>query len=452
MQKHFDMLYARSVNGQNFYDLIDLMQSNGNIRLAYRNIKRNTGSQTAGHDGLTIEDLKKLSVSEVVSTIQRMFERYIPQAVRRVFIPKVNGKTRPLGIPTIWDRLFQQCILQVLEPICEAKFYKHSYGFRPNRSTHHAKARFETLINWACLYHCVDVDIKGFFDNVNHAKLLKQMWSLGIRDKAVLSIISRLLKAEIIGEGLPTKGTPQGGILSPLLSNIVLNELDWWVSHQWESLETRKLYNSYSGRYNALKQSNLKHCYIMRYAEDFKILCRTRSQAVKMFYAVTDFLQIRLHLQISEEKSKVVNLKKNSSEFLGFRLKAHPKKTKKRTLYVARSHMTKKALKNAQIKGKQAIKVIKKHQTVENVWRFNTVIMGTQNYYSAASHITDDLIELNNRFHKALYNRFKEMKKEATFQDFTKSLQKRYKEYECKLYKIKEMVLVPIHSQRNAVR
>src|SRR5690625_1041397 len=440
MQYHFDSLYARSADGQNFYGLLELMQSDENIRLAYRNIKRNTGSKTAGCDKLTIQDIKPLSVLNVIETIQGMFEQYTPQAVRRVFITKENGKKRPLGIPTIWDRLFQQCILQVLEPICEAKFYKHSYGFRPNRNTHHAKARMETLINRACLYHCVDVDIKGFFDNVDHAKLLKQMWSLGIRDKALLSIISRLLKAEIIGEGFPTKGTPQGGILSPLLSNIVLNELDWWVSHQWESFETKKTYKTYSGRYSALKQSNLKHCYIVRYADDFKILCRTRSQAIKMYYAVKDFLQTRLRLEISGEKSKVVNLKKNPSEFLGFRIKAHRKKANKRTLYVARSHMTRKALDNAQTKIKQAVKSIQKHQSVKNIWRFNTVIMDIQNYYSAASRITIDLNKLNNRLN--------EMRKEAEFQDFSKSLQKRYQGHECKLYKIKEMVLVPIHAQR----
>lgn len=186
----------------------------------------------------------------------------------------------------------------------------------------------------------------------------------------------------------------------------------------------------------------------MRYADDFKILCHTRSQSIKMHYAVKDFFQTRLKLEISGEKSKGVNLKKNSSEFLGFRIKAHRKKTNKRTLYVARSHMTKKALGNAQTKIKQAVNAIQKHQTIENVWRFNMVIMGIQNYYSAASHITIDLNELNNRLNKALYNRLKEMRKEATFQDFTKSLQKRYKGYECKLYKIKEMVLVPIHAQR----
>lgn len=448
MQKQFDKLYACSANGQNFYDLIDLMQSSENIRLAYRNMKKNTGSKTAGFDGQTIEDIKRLPAEEVVSTIQKMFAHYRPQAVRRVFIPKANGKTRPLGIPTIWDRLFQQCILQVLEPICEARFYKHSYGFRPNRSTHHAKARFETLINRACLYHCVDIDIKGFFDNVNHSKLLKQMWTIGIRDKTLLSIVSRLLKAEIIGEGFPKKGTPQGGILSPLLSNIVLNELDWWVSSQWENFETKKFYKNKVNMNQALKKSNLKHCYIVRYADDFKIICRTRSQAIRMFHAVKDFLAIRLNLEISDEKSKVVNLKKNSSEFLGFRIKAHFKKTSKRTLYVARSHMTKKALDNTQIKLKKAVKTIQKHQSVENIWRFNTVVMGIQNYYSAASHITDDLKELNHRIHRTLFNRLKGIRKEATFKDLTKSLQKRYTGYECKLYKIKEMALAPIHAQR----
>lgn len=448
MQTQFDTLYARSANGQNFYDLIDLMQSSENIRLAYRNIKKNTGSKTAGFDGQTIEDIKRLPLEAVVSTIQKMFAQYCPQAVRRVFIPKANGKTRPLGIPTIWDRLLQQCILQVLEPICEARFYKHSYGFRPNRSTHHAKARFETLINRACLYHCVDVDIQGFFDNVNHAKLLKQMWTMGIRDKALLSIISRLLKAEIIGEGVPTKGTPQGGILSPLLSNIVLNELDWWVSNQWENFETEKAYKNKANMNQALKKSNLKHCYIVRYADDFKIICRTRSQAIRMFHAVKDFLATRLHLEISDEKSKVVNLKKNSSEFLGFRIKAHPKKTTKRALYVARSHMTKKALDNAQIKLRKAVKAIQKHQSIENVWRFNTVVMGIQNYYSAASHIVDDLIELNHRIHRTLHNRLKHIRKVTTFQDLTKTLQKRYNGYECKLYKIKGMALAPIHAQR----
>ncbi|MFC4025490.1 group II intron reverse transcriptase/maturase [Oceanobacillus longus] len=448
LQECFDNLYARSVNGEKFYGLIELMSSNENIRLAYRNIKRNTGSKTKGTDKLTIKDISHVSVEDVIVKVQRMFDDYEPQKVRRVLIPKTNGKVRPLGIPTIWDRIFQQCILQVLEPICEAKFHKHSYGFRPNRNTHHAKARFEFLINLSGLHHCIDVDIKGFFDNVNHSKLLKQIWSLGIKDKSLLSIISKLLKAEIDGEGIPTKGTPQGGILSPLLSNIVLNELDWWISNQWESFDTDFNYKTKGIKHQALKKSGLKECFIVRYADDFKVLCRTRSHAIRMNYAIKDFLMTRLHLETSKEKSKVINLKKNSSEFLGFSIKA-VRKGKTKYGYVAKSNMSRKTKINASNKIKEAIKTVQKHPGNQTVWNFNTIVMGIQNYYSAATKITINLNELNSYLRKTMYNRLKNLRTDANLHDMTKTLQKRYKGYKCKLYKIQNMVFVPIHAQRH---
>jgi len=447
MQDCFDTIYAQSVGGHHFYNLTELMSSNDNIRLAYRNIKRNTGSKTAGIDKLTINDILHLPVEDVIAKVQAMFRWYKPQPVRRVFIPKGIDKTRPLGIPTIWDRIFQQCVLQILEPICEAKFHKHSYGFRPNRNTHHAKARLEFLINQSGLHHCVDVDIKGFFDNVSHSKLLKQIWSLGIRDKSLLSIISRLLKAEIVGEGIPTKGTPQGGILSPLLSNIVLNELDWWVSDQWETFESRYTYSTNGSKYQHLKKSSLKECFIVRYADDLKVMCRTRSQAIKMNYALKDYLRNRLHLETSEEKSKVVNLKKNSSEFLGFSIKV-VRKGRTRFGYVAKSNMSKKAKVNVFQKIKDAIKAIKRKPCTQTVWNFNTIVMGIQNYYSAATQITINLNELNLHLRKTLYNRLKNIRTEASFGEMTKTLQGRYKGYKAKLYKIQDMVFVPIHAQR----
>ena len=141
LQQAFDDLYAASQNGRIFMNLMNIIIREENIRLAYRNIKKNTGSHTKGTDGRTIEYLASLKTEEMVSKVRRKLENYFPQKVRRVIIPKHDGKTRPLGIPTIMDRLVQQCILQVLDPICEAKFHKHSYGFRPLRSTKHALAR-----------------------------------------------------------------------------------------------------------------------------------------------------------------------------------------------------------------------------------------------------------------------------------------------------------------------
>ncbi len=240
MQKTFDSLYADSKSGEVFGHLMDIISAPNNIKLAFRNIKGNDGSHTAGTDGRTIESLAVMSEDKFVKLIQKQFRRYEPKAVKRVEIPKPNGKMRPLGIPCIIDRIVQQCILQVMEPICEAKFYEHSYGFRPCRSAENAISYAYGLAQRNELHYVVDVDVKGFFDNVDHRKLLKQIWTLGIRDTKLIQIIKAMLKAPIeMPDGetvLPSKGTPQGGILSPLLANIVLNELDWWIASQWDEM------------------------------------------------------------------------------------------------------------------------------------------------------------------------------------------------------------------------
>lgn len=153
-----------------------------------------------------------LTEREYIGTVRKKMSWYKPKAVRRVEIPKPNGKIRPLGIPAIWDRMVQQSILQVLEPICEAKFSKHSYGFRPNKSAENAVAEACNKIQHSQLHFVVDVDIK----NINHAKLIKQIWQLGIRDKTLICIVKEMLKAPVKmpnGEIIyPTNGTPQGGI------------------------------------------------------------------------------------------------------------------------------------------------------------------------------------------------------------------------------------------------
>lgn len=428
LQGCFDELYAKSKQGDVFINLIEIISSEENIRLAYRNIKRNSGSHTSGVDKLSIKDIERLSSEKLVEIIQRKFKYYKPKAVRRVEIPKPNGKTRPLGIPTIVDRLVQQCILQVLEPICEAKFHERSNGFRPNRSAEHALAQCYKMIQQQNLHFVVDVDIKGFFDNVNHSKLIRQMWTLGIRDKRLICIIKEMLKAPVVmpdgSTQYPTKGTPQGGILSPLLANIVLNELDWWISSQWKNIPTHKAYTKpirLSGAidkgyaYKVLRKSLLKEMYIVRYADDFKIFCRKRSDADKVFIAVKQWLKDRLSLEISEEKSKVVNLKKQYSEFLGFKLKAVRKGGK----FVVRSHMSDKAVRRETEKLKEQIKAIEFCKNANDqalqINQYNAIVCGIHNYYRYATLVNLDCMAIQFQINAVLYNRLKwRLKKQGT--------------------------------------
>ena len=186
MQSTIDNLYQASANGEVFTDLMSVILQRENIMLAYRNIKKNTGSKTSGTDNLTIEDIGKCTPDEVVEKVRFIVNGskhgYRPKPVRRKEIPKPYdpSKTRPLGIPCIWDRLVQQCIKQVMEPVCEAKFSNNSYGFRPNHSVENAIARSYQLLQHANLHYVIEFDIKGFFDNVNHAKLIRQIWAMGI--------------------------------------------------------------------------------------------------------------------------------------------------------------------------------------------------------------------------------------------------------------------------------
>ena len=408
MQSVFDDLYARSLVNEEFTGLMDIILSRENILLAYRNIKSNGGSCTPGTDGLNIRDIGKLSSEEVVKRVRYIVSGsphgYRPKPLRRKDIPKPNGKTRPLGIPCIWDRLVQQCIKQVMEPICEAKFSENSFGFRPQRSVEHAIQSTYRLIQRSNLYYIVEFDIKGFFDNVNHAKLIRQIWAMGIHDKHLIYVIRKILTAPIkMPDGrmeYPTKGTPQGGIISPLLANIVLNELDHWVESQWQKHPVTRKYSTrknqagseiLSNGYTAMqKYTNLKEMRIVRYADDFRIFCRTKTDAEKAKIAITQWLQERLKLEVSPEKTRVVNVKRQYSEFLGFKIKTIPRGTKR----VVKSHICDKALKKQKQKFVEQAKNVAKprpgKEEIDEIKLYNSMVMGTQNYYRIATMVTRD--------------------------------------------------------------
>lgn len=403
MQETFDRLYEESQGNKSFHGLYELITSENNILLAYRTIKSNKGSKTAGTDLFTIDNYKPMYKKEFLSLVCKQLEIYKPKAVKRVFIPKSNGDKRPLGIPTMFDRLIQQMIRQILEPICEAKFYEHSYGFRPMRGTKHAISRVMFLISRNTFHYAVDIDIKGFFDNVNHTLLLKQLWNMGIKDKRVLKLIYLILKAPIKGFGIPKKGTPQGGILSPLLSNIVLNDLDQWIASQWHYFETSYPYTNNANQKRAMKGTKLKQGFIVRYADDFKIMAKDFRTAQKWFFAIKMYLKERLKLDISPEKSRIINLRKNKSEFLGYSLYVVPKRNK----WVCNSRISNKKKKQIKLEIKKRIKAIQLSTTRKNVQLYNAYVLGLRNYFRYATHVNIEMKQLAFNLSLVIFNRLK---------------------------------------------
>lgn len=413
MQNTFDSLYAKSCRGEIFSNLMELILSRENILLAYRNIKANKGSMTPGTDKLTIRDIGAIPPDEVVSRVKYIItgrkQGYQPRMVRRKDIPKPYDptKSRPLGIPCIWDRLIQQCIKQVMEPICEAKFSDNSFGFRPDRSVENAISLTQNRMQLSHLHYVIEFDVKGFFDNVNHAKLIRQIWAMGIRDKHLIFVIKRILKAPIkMPDGTvvhPTKGTPQGGIISPLLANIVLNELDHWIESQWQENPIANKYAMDRGKkgidkgngYKVMRKTKLKEMYIVRYADDFRVFCRTKSDAEKTMIAVTEWLSQRLKLEVSQEKTRIVNVKRRYSEFLGFKLKVHPVGGK----HVVQSHVSDKQLarkrKNLSSQAKNIATPRTGKTEQDEVRLYNSMVMGLQNYYCIATRVSSDFHTLH---------------------------------------------------------
>jgi RNA-directed DNA polymerase len=263
-----------------------------NLNQAYKRVKANKGA--AGIDGLTVDDLSKFIAEHKERLLESLMDgSYKPQPVREVVIPKPGGGERHLGIPTVIDRLIQQAILQVLQPIFERRFSNWSYGFRPGRSAHQAVKQAQVYVRSGNAI-VVDMDLEKFFDRINHDILMTKLAKV-IEDKRVLKIIRAFLNAGIMKQGVCTErveGAPQGGPLSPLLSNIMLDELD-----------------------KELEKRGHKFC---RYADDCNVYVKTLASGRRVMKSLKRFLSKRLRLKVNEGKSSVSKV--TEREFLGFRM------------------------------------------------------------------------------------------------------------------------------------
>ena len=278
-------------------ELLEEILNQNNLNKAYKKVVANKG--VAGVDGITVEeefDYLKENKDRIINQIRK--RKYKPQPVKRVQIPKENGKMRNLGIPTVTDRIIQQAIFQVISPIFEKQFNDNSFGFRPNRSCEQAVIRALEYLNDGYEW-IVDIDLEKFFDTVNQDKLITIIGKT-ITDGDVVSLIRKYLSAGVMEKGIvkaTTVGTPQGGNLSPLLSNIMLNELD-----------------------KELKARGLK---FVRYADDCIILVKSEKAANRVLASITKFIEKKLGLKVNAEKSKVT--RPTQTKYLGFSFWKSPK-------------------------------------------------------------------------------------------------------------------------------
>jgi len=271
-------------------ELIEKVLDNQNLFQAYKKVYQNKGA--SGVDGVTVEELGSylyLHKEEIKEQIQNL--TYKPQPVRRVYIPKENGDKRKLGIPAVVDRVIQQAITQVLTPIYESQFSNSSYGFRPNRSCEMAVTKVLELFNDGNVW-VVDIDLEKFFDTVNQDKLIGIIRKT-IKDGRLVSLIRKYLQSGVMENGViqaTKEGTPQGGNLSPLLSNIMLNELD-------KELEARGLN-------------------FVRYADDMLILLKSEKAANRVMESITNYIEKKLGLKVNVSKSKIA--KPRDIKYLGY--------------------------------------------------------------------------------------------------------------------------------------
>lgn len=291
--------------------LMEKILSNDNLNQAYKKVKSNKGA--GGVDGMNVDELLSFLRDNGMQLKQQLMDgKYKPNPVRRVEIPKeIKGEFRKLGVPTVVDRVFQQAITQVLSPIYEKQFSVNSYGFRPCRSAHDALKQCQTNVNDGYVY-VVDMDLEKFFDTVCQSKLIEVL-SRTIKDGRVISLIHKYLNAGVISRGIFERtevGMPQGGPLSPLLSNIMLNELD--------------------------KELTLRGHRFVRYADDCMIFCKSRKSAERTLENITPFIEGKLFLKVNREKTCVSHISK--VKYLGYsfynyrgkcRFRVHPKSVTK---------------------------------------------------------------------------------------------------------------------------
>ena len=364
-----------------FTNLYDLLHWDYWMHISAQRVLARPGSQTDGVDGKTRNAFKKDYEDQMTALIDQLKRKtYEPQPVRRVYIPKHDGKRRPLGIPALRDRIVQEALRAILDPIYESDFYPHSYGFRKGRRTMDAIAVLMPLFNSrAKHYYVIEGDLQSYFDTVHHRTLMKLL-RRRLKDRALLDVIWKFLKSGVMEGGLfgrTESGVPQGGVISPLLANVYLNEFDQWAKARWDLDPNAR---------QRRRKAGLGNYKMVRYADDFVVVSNgTKAEVKTIKQDIQQFLENKLHLTLSEEKTAITHVN-DGFDFLG--------------LHIQRKRVSGKWAVHLQptVKAKERVKRKLKDLTSSNwTWMdeytrlttLNAIVRGWAEYYRHTSLLAD---------------------------------------------------------------